>query len=176
MRRLLLFSLLFSTPALAASMAGVTMSDSTSISGAPLVLNGLGLREKYFIDVYVAGLYLPAATTDAEVAMDPAKPKLLEFEFLLDISAEQLGDSMREWLDADPEAAKHTDTIIGWMPDVKKGDRMVMRYEPGVGTSIAVKGVDKGTIPGTAVMTALFDIYLGDKPPTEALKKGLLGL
>ena len=33
----------------------------------------------------------------------------------------------------------------------------------------------KGTIEGLDFMTAVFTIYLGDKPASEPLKKGLLG-
>ena len=51
--------LLFATPAVGAELNGVTLPDTISVNGKTLVLNGLGLRKKAFIKVYVAGLYLP---------------------------------------------------------------------------------------------------------------------
>ena len=176
MRRFLLTALLLtSVPALAADLAGVTMADSSSVAGNALLLNGMGLREKYFIDIYVAGLYLPAKTTDPAVALDPTTAKRLAFEFIIDISKEQLNDNLVASLRSSP-ASEHADTIAGWMEDIPKGGKLSMDYAPGVGTTISVKGVEKGTIPGTEAMQALFGIYLNDPPVTEALKEGLLGL
>ena len=48
----MLIQLLFGI-AHAASLAGVTVPDSATVGGSTLVLNGMGLREKYFIDIYV---------------------------------------------------------------------------------------------------------------------------
>ena len=42
----------------AASLAGVTLPDTAQVAGTTLVLNGLGLRKKFVVKVYVAGLYL----------------------------------------------------------------------------------------------------------------------
>ena len=81
MRKLLLLALLVTTPAMAATVAGVTMPETRSIQGADLVLNGAGLREKYFFDIYVAGLYLPVKTTSSAVVLDGETVKRLEFEF-----------------------------------------------------------------------------------------------
>ena len=176
MRKLLLLALLIATPAMAATVAGVTMPETRSIQGADLVLNGAGLREKYFFDIYVAGLYLPVKTTSSAVVLDGDTVKRLEFEFLLDLTAEQLGDSMRERLERTEGAQQHAGTIVGWMTAVEKGDRMVMHYVPGVGTTIQVGSTVNGPIAGEAVMKALFGIYVGSDPASEGLKRDLLGL
>ncbi|MBV8201615.1 MAG: chalcone isomerase family protein, partial [Acidobacteria bacterium] len=68
MRKLLLGALLVTSvqlaagppPAAAATLADVTLPDKVDAGGQPLVLDGLGLRKKFFIKVYVGGLYLPA--------------------------------------------------------------------------------------------------------------------
>jgi hypothetical protein len=41
----------------AASLAGVTRPDTAQIGSTTLLLNGLGLRTRYMVKVYVAGLY-----------------------------------------------------------------------------------------------------------------------
>ena len=46
-------------PAIAQTVAGITFPDRIQINESALVLNGAGLREKYWIDIYVAALYLP---------------------------------------------------------------------------------------------------------------------
>ena len=50
-------------PAIAQTVAGITFPDRIQINESALVLNGAGLREKYWIDIYVAALYLPKAST-----------------------------------------------------------------------------------------------------------------
>ena len=58
----LLLSLMLLVPMVssAATVAGVNMEDKTTVNGQTLVLNGAGLRKKFFIKVYVGGFYLPA--------------------------------------------------------------------------------------------------------------------
>ena len=54
-------------------------------------------------------------------------------------------------------------------------DEIMFDYVPGVGTSMVVKGKTMGTLAGTDFMKMLFSVYLGPKPPTADLKKGMLG-
>ena len=43
------------------------------MTGAPLVLNGAGLRTRFLLEVYVIGLYVRARTTNADAVLG-AKP------------------------------------------------------------------------------------------------------
>ena len=43
----------------AENLAGVSMPDSTKVNNETLILNGLGLREKYWVDIYVADFISP---------------------------------------------------------------------------------------------------------------------
>jgi hypothetical protein len=179
MRALLLgLGLLTATPAFAGTLAGVTLPDTASVGGSQLVLNGMGLREKYMLDIYVGGLYLPAKTTDANKAINDDVPKRIVMHMTYDLSKDKLGDVMRDSLSKSgyPEASEHAGTLASWMDDVEEGDQIVLDYVPGKGCSVSVKGAVKGTLQGTAVMKGLWSVYLGDNPPTKALKSGLLGL
>lgn len=164
-------------PTQAKELAGVRLPDRITVAGQPLLLNGMGLREKVFIDVYVAGLYLPSKTTDAEIAIRSDVPKRIEMVMRRSVDRAKLAETMRDSIRAAgaPEAAAHADTLAGWMEDVAEDDRIVLEYLPGKGTTVTVKGKLKGTIEGPAFMRAVWGIYLGPNPPTEALKKGLLG-
>ncbi|MFT4976575.1 MAG: hypothetical protein ACI8S6_002480 [Myxococcota bacterium] len=161
----------------AASLAGVTMPDTATIGGQPVVLNGMGLREKYWIDVYVGGLYLPSKTTDAARAIADDVPKKIVMQFTYALDKAKLSETMSESISrsSSAEVAAQAPRLAGWMEDVAPGDQVVLEYVPGQGTSIIVKGTKKGTIPGIDFMQALFEIYLGAKPPTADLKSGLLG-
>ena len=56
---------LFSSLATAAELSGVFIDDEFSTDdGQSLVLNGVGLREKFWVDVYVGSLYLQEKSDD----------------------------------------------------------------------------------------------------------------
>lgn len=172
-----LVTVLFVLPAHAGKLEGVTLPDAVTLGGVSLVLNGMGLREKVFIDVYVAGLYLPAKTKDARKAIGDDVAKRIEMVMMRSVDRGKLADTMRESIEAagSAEARKHAGTLAGWMEDVVEGDRITLDYVPGTGTTVSVKGKAKGTVAGVAFMRAVWGIYLGEDPPTEALKAGLLG-
>jgi len=48
----------------AATLAGVTLPDTVNVGNTRLLLNGLGLRTKFMVKVYVAGLYLAQKSSD----------------------------------------------------------------------------------------------------------------
>jgi hypothetical protein len=56
-----------------AEVAGVALDDRVTVTGAPLVLNGAGLRTRFLLEVYVIGLYVRARTTNADAVL-AAKP------------------------------------------------------------------------------------------------------
>jgi hypothetical protein len=59
--------------------------------------------------------------------------------------------------------------------DMKDGDVVEIDLVPGSGTSVTINGDPKGTIAGDDFETALLMVWLGDHPPTDDLKAGLLG-
>ncbi len=181
--RTLLVSVLVLTlaaPAFAAELAGVTMPDSVQVGGEELKLNGLGLREKFFIDVYVAGLYLPSKETSGEAILSSDTPRRTVMHFVYDVSADQVCDAWLESLEANvPDASadleKDFQTLCDWMADLVDGETMTYTYVPGEGTEVLVKGEAKGTLEGKDFADALWASWIGEHPATGKLKKGLLG-
>lgn len=167
-------------PALAASLSGVELSDTATVSGSPLVLNGLGARKKYLFTIYVGGLYLPAKTTSSHKAIndDVAKRLVMHFVYSGGVTKQQLVDTYNEGLAKQGNAAALKgayDSLFGMLSDVGTGDQIVFDYAPGTGTTVSVKGAKKGTIAGKAFMVSLFTVYLGSSPPTSGLKSGMMG-
>ena len=66
------------------------------------------------------------------------------------------------------------DQLNGWMEEVVRGDSMVFTSTPD-GLQVEVKGEVKGVVPGAEFTRAFWSVFLGPEPPTETLKKGLLG-
>ena len=164
----------------AANLAGVTLPDSQPVAGKTLVLNGLGLRTKFMVKVYVAGLYLEQKSSDADAIIKADAPKRIVLQFVHSASKSQMTDAFTEsFNDNTPDAMKtmkpDIDKLLGAIDAVKVGDQMVFTYVPGTGTTFAQNGQDKVTVPGAAFGQVMFSVWLGPKPPTADCKAGLLG-
>ena len=168
-------------PAAAGELAGVTLPDRETAGGRELALNGMGLRSKLFIKVYVGGLYLPERQTSAERVLEADAPRVMVMHFLYGVSKDQMCDAWNEGLEdntpnAPAEVERDFQTLCGWMEAIEKGEQMRFTYVPGTGTTVAVKGRDKGTIAGKAFADALLACWIGPDPgPGEGFKKALLG-
>jgi len=164
----------------ASELAGVSMPDTVQVGGTTLVLNGVGLRTKFMVKVYVAGLYLGQKSSDADAIVKAEAPKRIVMQFVRSASKNQIGNAFNEsFHDNTPDAEKtgeaEIDRLLGALEPVKEGDQMVFTYVPGSGTTLAINGREKLTIPGSSFGQVMFSVWLGPKPPTAALKKGLLG-
>ena len=173
--------LLLAAPLSAGELAGVRMDDSTKVGEETLVLNGLGLRKKAIFKIYVAGLYLPAKQSDAAKIFAADTPRRLVMHVLYSrLSQNQLADAWNDCLEANrprasAELAKSFEQLNGWMEVIEEGGRMTFTYTPAGGTEVQVRDSTKGSIAGKEFADALFACWIGDKPATGALKKGLLG-
>ncbi len=164
----------------AATLAGVTLPDSVQAGNTTLVLNGLGVRTKLVVKVYVAGLYLPQKSTDPNAILNPDVPKRIVMHFLHDASKNQIADAFNDsFNDNAPDIRKTLQAAVArfmaGLEPVKRGDQMIFTYIPGTGTTYALDGAGRLTIPDPTFSRLLFSVWLGPKPPNGALKKGLLG-
>ena len=167
--------------AIAATLDGVTLPDTSEVGGVPVVLNGIGLREKYFFDIYVGGLYLAHPSHEAAPILLDSEPKRVEMHFVFgEISRDQMVASFQGDFGNQPgfeSAKKYTEQIVSWLPGaVHKGDTLAFEYVPGRGTSMLFNGSTLGTVADPGFARVVFGVYVGSHPPTEALKKGLLSL
>jgi hypothetical protein len=164
-----------------ATLAGVAMPTSRQVGGQDLTLNGMALRKKAVFKVYVAGLYLPAKTSNPEAILATDAPRLLVMHFVRDVDARKICEAWNESLaantpDASAKLKQHFATLCSWMEDVEDGEQFSFRYVPGEGTTVEVRGREKGTIAGKEFADALFKSWIGPKPgPGEGFKRDLLG-
>jgi len=164
----------------AGSLAGVTLPDTQQLGGKTLVLNGMGIRTKFMVKVYVAGLYLEQKSSDANAIIKADTPKQIVMKFVHGASKSQMTDAFDEgFRNNSPDAVKtmkaQIDQLLNALDAVKTGDEMVFTYVPGTGSSLAINGQNKVTIADPAFGPVLFSVWLGPKPPNEGLKKGMLG-
>lgn len=177
----LLALFLTASAAWGATLAGVSLPDRAEVDGKPLVLNGLGLRSRFVIKVYVGGLYLPQKEKSAQKILATDGPRRMTLHFIYDVSKEQMCEAWDEGLEdntpnASAEVKKSFATLCGWMDGVGKGQQLVMTYLPGQGTRVEVAGKVKGTVPGKATADAILNTWIGPKPgPGGDFKKAVLG-
>lgn len=177
----ILLAAVLAVPASAGSLAGVTLPDQVQVENQSLVLNGMGLRKKFFVKVYVAGLYLPSEEGSADAILGADTPRRMVMHWIYDVDKQKICDGWYEGLEANtPDAAEalrpQFDRLCDWMADAVEGDQFVFTYLPGTGTRVEVQGEAKGTIEGKAFADALLACWIGPEPgPGEGFKKDLLG-
>jgi hypothetical protein len=181
--QLILLSMLVGlSTATAGTKAGVTMPDTIKVANKQLVLNGMGLREATWlkIDVYVAGLYVETPSSDAGQLVTANEAKVLVLRFVRGVDRDDIVKAWREGFNNNATVPLArikglVDQMNSWMPGLDKGDTLTFSYVPVQGVEISVNGTRKGVIIGDDFARSLFSIWLGPKPPTGDLKRGLLG-
>src|SRR5579871_4803802 len=98
MRRIALFLLSFCAMAAAsaADLAGVSVPDSAQVANTNLVLNGVGLRKRFFIKIYVGGLYLPQKSADPDAIIAGTGPDRILMRMIYAVSKEQFTDAWHD--------------------------------------------------------------------------------
>jgi len=162
------------------TLAGVTLPDTAQVGGAKLVLNGLGMRKKFVVKVYVAGLYLEQKSSDANAIIKADARKRIVMHFVRGASKDQMANAFEEsFRNNAPAASKSVkadiDRLLAALEPVKEGDQMVFTYVPGTGTTLAINDQEKLIIAAPEFAPVLFSVWLGPKPPNADLKKGMLG-
>lgn len=166
----------------AATVAGVKVDDTVTVNNQKLVLNGAALRKKFVVKVYVGSLYLSQKQTSAAAILAADAPRRQVMHFLYDVDREKMVEAWQEGLrdntpNASPEVKTAFQTLSSWMEDMKEGQRIVLTYVPGIGTTVEVNGKNKGTLGGKAVSDAILNTWIGPKPgPGADFRKGVLGL
>lgn len=163
--------------------AGVRLEEQTRIKGvaAPLVLNGAGTRSKFFVKIYVAGLYLEKKMSSAEAILTSPGPKRVRMHFVYgEISAEEIRAAWTTGYEANHSVgalAALEDRIgefNGYFPTLKAGDVVNVDYVPGAGTTVRINGEAGGTIPGEDSHRATLRIWFGASPASSSLKEAMI--
>ncbi|MGE5236141.1 MAG: chalcone isomerase family protein [Acidobacteriota bacterium] len=176
----LIFLLLLALPAWGGELAGVTVPDSITVDGTKLVLNGLGLRKKAIFKVYVGALYLPQRSSDPAAIIALEAPKRMEMHFVRSVGKDKIADAWREGFANNsaaklPELQQRLDEFASKWVDMKDGDAAAMTYVGGGVLKLEIQGKEVGVFQGKEFADAVFACWLGPKPPSEDLKKGVLG-
>lgn len=175
---ILMIATSLATTAHAGSKGGVIMPNTIKVAGKTLTLNGMGIREAtvFMIDVYVAGLYLEAKSKDAKAIIASDTTKRIVMKFVRDVDRDDLVKAWKKGFGRSSALKDRVKKLNSFMSDIEERESMIFTYVPGKGTEVSVKGKSKGVLAGTDFISALFNIWLGPKPPNSGLRSGMLGI
>ncbi|MEW7291713.1 chalcone isomerase family protein [Aquimarina sp. 2304DJ70-9] len=159
-----------------------TLPNKVVFSGDDLMINGAGIREKFFFDIYAGGLYLKKKSSDAKAIAEADETMAIKLHILSGMmSRSKMAGALRDGFKkaTNGNLAPLNDRIekfIGFIKDEIEVNQIYdIVYEKGKGSVIYKDGKEKGYVKGLDFKKALFGIWLGNKPADKNLKKEMLG-
>jgi hypothetical protein len=167
----------------AVSVDGIHLEESLTLGDNELLLNGAGKRSKFFIDFYIAGLYLIEKSDNAQKIIDADSLMMLQLHVISTlISSENLTKGTKEGFSkatnghTQPIQQEIDSFLEAFKEPIKIGDVFEIVYIPEKGiTVIKNRKIAKSLPVSLEFKRALFGIWLSDKPAQQSLKKALLG-
>jgi len=179
----LLAFFLASSPIQAKEVAGVHLSDSiVAANGDQLILNGAGIRSKFWIDIYVGSLYLKSKVKNFADVLSMSGPLRIQMDFVYsEVDKEKLIDAWNEGFEDNQTEAnlkQLQDRIAEFNgffdQNAVEGDQYTFDYTPGEGTKVSRNQQQIGIIEGADFKDALLHIWLGNSPADSDLKEAML--
>ena len=184
MKRLLtafVTTLVMSLPVQALTVKGIDVSNTLNLDQQNLILNGAGVRTKFFVDAYVAALYLPEKSTDAKTIIEADQPMAVRLYITSGlINAERMSESTRDGFvhstngNTAPIEKEMEEMISAFKEEVKDGDIFDLVYVPNSGVQVYRNGEKKTVVKGMPFKQAMFGIWLSDNNIQKSLRKDLL--
>jgi len=181
-----LLTVTMALPAAAAvDVSGYKFEDTNKVAGKELTLNGAGMRTKFVIKVYAAGLYLPEKSKALAEILKQDGPRRITLQMARDVSSEDFGKAFMDGLNDNVDKVEKQKIVaqigkfgemFAGVDGLKKGDVLHIDWIPGSGTVCELNGKKLiENVPDINFYNALLRIWLGDKPVDRSLKPALLG-
>jgi len=147
-----------------------------------MVLNGAGLREMLWLDLYACGLYLKEKSVNPSKIISSNRSMIIRLDILSSaISKKKLIRAFEQGFEKsnnEQVVKKYKSELAQFISfldvEITVGDKYDIVYTPGIGTSLYVNYKNKGLIKGLDFKSALFNIWLSENPADKSLKKELL--
>ncbi len=169
---------IFSVSLTAAEIQGAKFPDSVSEQGKNLVLNGLGVRTYWSFNVYAAALYQESKNQNPSAILDSKAVRVLRMFYFRDVGQ---GDALKVWKKSfqaycpDPcEKFKQSmDQFYAQISSIEKGQEATYVFSEDTVEIRSKTGTTKIMQPEFPKI--VLSTWIGQSPPTEKLKQGLLG-
>ncbi|CBL46985.1 Conserved hypothetical protein [gamma proteobacterium HdN1] len=166
----------------ALEIGGIQLPDQYPVMGQSLVLNGAGVREKFFFELYVGGLYLPAQSKDAAAIVAADENQSIRLSIISNkITSDRMVSSTMEGFEKSLNGKlgelepRIKDFVASFHDEIKDGDYFDLVYQKGDGVHVYKNGKKVKVVKGLDFKKALFGIWLSDNPAQASLKAGMLG-
>lgn len=177
-----LLLLLAVIPGFSRQIAGADMQETYTLGKDTLVLNGAGIRNKFFVDAYVCGLYIRAKNSNPSAILNADEPMVFRIIVISGlITRDKFLDAVNEGFrkSTGGNTAQFQADINKFMgffsAEIKKWHYFDLEYTPGKGIKAKINGTTVGSVGGLNFKKILFGIWIGNDPADKKLKKGLLG-
>lgn len=183
MLRLLMLVFLLAPGARAATLSGYTLPDVYPVAGQTLVLNGMGIRTLTIFNVraYVAGLYVGQKSADPKAILASGGPKVVLMQFLHTAEKSAVEKQYREGKSKNcghGECPKQDEAdferLIAVTPGAAMGDTFTYICNP-AGLRVLVNNKEIASFANPDLAVRILQGFIGEKPPSEDLKRQLLG-
>ncbi|WP_286749224.1 chalcone isomerase family protein [Marinobacter sp. UBA2688] len=178
----LLLTAALTTPAAALTVEGVDVPDTYSAMDTELKLNGAGTRSKWFMDLYIGGLYVPETIDDGQAIINADEPQAITLHIISGmITSDKMKSATMEGFENSTggDLAAIKDDVDAFLDvfseEIKDGDVFDLVYLPGEGVRVLKNSEGRATIGDLEFKKALFGIWLSDEPAQEDLKEKMLG-
>lgn len=180
----------------AVTVPSMTTIKKTTISGVDFldtlklekkyILQGVALRSKLWFSIYVIGHYQELGRSKADIKKDPTNPKfdrLLRLVLKRNVSKNDMINALDAGIKKNTShkifkqitrSMNHFKNLFN-DDDFKEGAEVIISYTTNSSIKIILNGKLKGTVKDANFAKAIFDVWLGKKPVTRAIKNKLLG-
>lgn len=160
-----------------------TLPNTVTFNEEELMINGGGIREKFFFDIYAGALYLNKKNKDAAAIAKADETMAIKLHILSSMMSRSkmigaIRDGFKKATNGNLKPYnERIEKFISFLNnEIEVGQIYDIVYEKGKGSVVYKDGKEKGSIAGLDFKEALFNIWLGTKPADSDLKEGMLGL
>jgi hypothetical protein len=165
------------------TISGVNLPATLKAGDTELILNGGGVRRRFFMNMYVGGLYLQEKSSNASGIVAADRPMAVRLEIVSGmISSDNMSEAIRDGFQKStngntrPLQTRIDEFIrVFSREEISRGNVFELVYVPGTGVQTYKNGRLQNTIEGLDFKRALFGIWLSDDPADSSLKRGMLG-
>lgn len=143
------------------------------ISETDWQLYSYGTRNRFFVDVYQCAIYLNRKITNPDLIMSLKHPVAIRIKILISEIPDQVPDAWREAIK--PEISdKLYSRFKKQIFKLKQGDLLGFTFFPGKSTNFYINNKKMFSDPGSDLILALLEQWIGPHPVSEDLKIALM--
>ncbi len=154
-----------------------------NIQNTKTQLNGVGVRKKYFLNIYIGGLYLLNKSNNAKKVIEADEAMGIKIhivsKFIFSkkmINGVEKGFEKSTNGNQDKFRSKINKLLSFFEDEINKEDVFDIVYHPNTGTTVYKNNLIQGNIKSLDFKQALFGVWLCDDPADEDLKEMMLNL